>query len=154
MKIFGKEGGQIMRKSIRRKALSRAAIFATSMAIAFAVSANADPDSQPAAKQYPPGTRSLAVSGSGSDTCAAWTQSREGTSEEAKQDAQKRTEWVLGFLTAINMFNTPSGSLHGGIDSRDGALSWIDARCKVTPTNPLFAAVAELVFDLRNHPRP
>lgn len=68
--------------------------------------------------------------------------------------SQRRIEWVLGFLTAINMFNTASGSLHGGIDNRVGTLSWVDAHCKANPKDPLFAAVANFVLDLKNHPRP
>jgi hypothetical protein len=139
-------------KITNRKALACAAIF--SIVIGFPLGTYADPEPQSAPKSYPPETRSLAVSGAGTESCASWTQAREGTSDESKRDSQRRIEWVLGFLTAVNMFTERSGSLHGGIDDREGTFSWIDTRCRAKPNDPLFAAVAELVFDLRNHPRP
>ena len=137
-----------MRKIVNRKALAGVVIFVISTVTAFA-----DPDPQQSQKPLPPGTRSLDVSGAGTEPCADWTEARGGTSEEANRDSQRRIEWVLGFLTAVNMFTERSGSLHGGIDDREGALSWIDNHCLTNPKDPLFAAVADLVFDLKSRNR-
>jgi hypothetical protein len=102
---------------------------------------------------YAQTAHSLSVSGTGRESCATWTNAREGTSEEAKLDAQKRIEWVTGFFTAVNLFTQPSGNLHGSIDDQDGMLGWIDVHCRANPNEPLFAAAAGLVLDIKNHPR-
>jgi hypothetical protein len=99
------------------------------------------------------GLRSAAIGGAGTDACSAWTADRDATSESARQASQRRIEWVSGFFSAVNLFTERSGSLHGSIDDRDGMLAWIDDYCRKNPKDPLFAVSANLVFELRNHPR-
>ncbi|HJW40697.1 MAG TPA: hypothetical protein VJ476_05625 [Rhizomicrobium sp.] len=118
-------------------------IFAALIAVACPLNANADDT-----------THSVAIGGAGSDKCASWTEDRGASSGPAKQASERRTEWISGFFSAVNFFAEPNGSLHGGIDDRDGMLGWIDNYCREHPSDPLFVAAADLVFDLRNHPRP
>jgi len=100
-----------------------------------------------------PPTHRVAVGGSGQDSCSAWTQGRSATTDEARYASQSRIDWISGFFTAVNFFAEPSGSLHGGIDDRDGMIAWIDNYCRANPADPLFVAATDLVFDLRNNPR-
>jgi hypothetical protein len=100
-----------------------------------------------------PSIHKVAVGGSGRDPCSAWTQDRSATTDPERQASQSRIDWVLGFFSAVNLFAESSGSLHGGIDDRDGMILWIDNYCRAHPTAPLFVAAGDLVFDLRNHPR-
>jgi hypothetical protein len=99
------------------------------------------------------GDHVAAIGGAGNDTCAAWVQDRSAGSESARQASQRRLEWVSGFFSAINVFDEPSGSLHGGIDDRDGMVGWIDNYCRAHPNDPVWLAAADLVLDLRNKKR-
>jgi hypothetical protein len=98
-------------------------------------------------------THSVSVGGAGTDLCSLWAKDRAADSEQSKKDTERRIEWISGFFSAVNFFTSSSGNLHGGIDDRDGMLSWIDKHCQANPNDPLFAASIDLVFDLRNHPR-
>jgi hypothetical protein len=114
---------------------------ALSVALAAAASANAQ------------STHSVAVAGVGRDACATWLTDRGATSGEVQATTKQRIEWLSGFLSGVNLFADRSGDLKGGADNIDGALEWIDTYCRAHPSDPLFAAAAGLVFDLRNHPR-
>lgn len=93
--------------------------------------------------------QSVAIGGTGRDPCSAWTQDRAGTTDAARESSLRRIEWVSGYFSAVNFFTTTSGSLHGGIDDRDGMIGWIDNYCRDHPAEPLFAAATDLVFQLR-----
>lgn len=97
--------------------------------------------------------RSVAISGAGLDACSAWLTDRGSSSAFAKAASQARIEWITGFLSGENLFAESSGHLKGGIDDPDGVNKWIDNYCRAHPTDPLWVAVADLVFDLRNHSR-
>jgi hypothetical protein len=96
---------------------------------------------------------SVAIGGSGREPCSSWTKDRSGDSEQAKKGAEIRLEWILGFFSAVNLFDDPSGDLHGGIDDREGLIAGIDNQCRSHPDDPLFAAAANLVLELKNHPK-
>lgn len=98
-------------------------------------------------------TRAVNIGGTGRDPCAVWSEDRNATAEPARQASERQIEWVTGFLSAVNLFNDPSGNLKGGIDDRDGMLVWIDNYCSTHPREPLWAVAADFVLDLRNHPR-
>jgi hypothetical protein len=98
-------------------------------------------------------TRMAAIGGAGRETCAAWTEDRGAASESARLANERRIEWISGFFSAVNVFADSSGSLHGGIDDRDGMLAWIDNFCREHPNDPLWGAAANLVLDLRNRSR-
>lgn len=102
---------------------------------------------------YAQSIHAVSIGGAGRDPCSAWTQDRSATTDAGRQASQARIEWVSGFFSAVNLFTQPSGSLHGGIDDRDGMISWLDSYCRDHPGAPLFAASADLFFDLKNHPR-
>ena len=120
-------------------------MFAVLLAIAGPVDLHAQP------------THAVAVGGTGREPCAAWTQDRNAEKEPGRQTSEGRIEWISGFFSAVNLFAEPSGNLHGGIDDRDGMLSWIDNYCRAHPGDPLFAAAANLVLQLRRQsasPKP
>jgi hypothetical protein len=102
---------------------------------------------------YAQTTHAVAVGGAGRDSCAIWIKDRGGASEPSVLASQKRIEWISGFFSAVNLFTQPSGNLPGGIDDIDGMLGWIDTHCRSKPDEPLWAAAADLVLDLKNHPR-
>jgi hypothetical protein len=117
-------------------------VLAASIVTAFPVCASDDPS-----------IHKVSIGGSGANPCSAWTQDRSGTTDAARQASQSRIDWISGFFSAVNLFAEQFGSLHGGIDDRDGMIAWIDTYCQEHPTDPLFVAAGDLVFDLRNHPR-
>jgi len=96
--------------------------------------------------------RAVAIGGVGRDACSAWLSDRGSTSTSADASSQARFEWISGFLSGVNVFAESSGHLKGGIDDPDGVNKWIDSYCRVHPGDPLWAAVANLVLYLRNHP--
>jgi len=96
---------------------------------------------------------SVAIGGAGSDACSTWMADRSPAPPLTQAISQSRVQWILGFLSGVNLFGQRSGELKGGVDDPKGALLWIDNYCGAHPTDPLFAAAAALVFDLRNHPR-
>ena len=98
-------------------------------------------------------THSVVIGGTGREPCSSWTKDRSGNSEQAKEGTARRQEWILGFFSAVNLFYDPSGNLHGGIDDQEGMLAAVDNHCRSHPDDPLFAAAADLVLDLKNHPR-
>ena len=98
-------------------------------------------------------THSVVVGGTGSEPCSSWMKDRSGDSEQTKKDAERRLQWVLGFFSAVNLFDDPSGNLHGGIDDREGMLAGIDNHCRSHPDDPLFVAAVDMVLDLKNHPK-
>lgn len=97
--------------------------------------------------------RSVAIGGAGRDACSAWLSDRGSTSTSAKAASKARIEWISGFLSGVNLFAESSGHLKGGVDDPEGVNKWIDNYCRAHPTDPLWAAVGNLVLDLRNHPR-
>lgn len=99
-------------------------------------------------------THKVAIGGAGSDSCAVWTQGRNATTELGKQASEGRIQWLAGFLSAVNFFTEPTGSLHGGIDDHDGMIAAVDTYCQAHPGDPMFAAAATLVFQLKKQAAP
>ena len=76
--------------------------------------------------------------GSGNDSCGTWTkESRQGGSLH-----YGNKQWVLGFVTAAQMFLRRD--LMRGLDN-EGLLGWIDNHCRDNPTQTLTGASLSLV---------
>lgn len=87
--------------------------------------------------------------GIGIESCGTWA------SDQKEGGIGKLTsgEWVMGFVTAYNMFAWQGENVSGTSDNT-GLLAWIDNYCASHPLDNLAHASAALVEELRNRPHP
>ncbi len=95
---------------------------------------------------YDPKDQTMAYTtlGAGAVSCGRWTQ------ERAKKDGTDAilSNWVLGFLTGVNVYGAGSSSnVPKGTDA-DGVMATIDSYCAERPLDTLAAACASLVLEL------
>ena len=82
----------------------------------------------------------------GNDSCASWSEYRKGNR------APQLEGWVLGFVTAYNMFG--SGNRLAGADTNaKGLLAWVDQYCATNPLDTVMTASSKLVIELKNRQR-
>jgi hypothetical protein len=112
----------------------------TSVAVAFVLCGLAG---SPAAGQR---TTSRPVLGQGNVTCRAWTAVRRAD----PADAESRTAWVLGFLTAYSQFREDVKTDVSEGKSTEQLADWIDGYCARHPRETLQQAATALVGDLRD----
>ncbi len=78
--------------------------------------------------------------GQGTNSCGRWLEERKKDSLESAT----LTVWVVGFLTAYNVYVAPSGDVLEGTDV-DGAVAWIDNYCTAHPLETVASASEALV---------
>jgi hypothetical protein len=78
----------------------------------------------------------------GHDSCGDWTSHRKS------RDNQILEGWVLGYVTAANVYGDNDGLLGTGSGST-GMLAWVDQYCAANPLDSIFAASAKLVVELK-----
>ncbi len=84
------------------------------------------------------------VLGPGSASCVTWN----GDRRRNESHSQLNQAWVLGFVTAYNLYRPASqdGSLKP-MDSRS-MMVWIDNYCDANPLKDIFDAAQALIEDL------
>jgi hypothetical protein len=94
--------------------------------------------------------------GSGTKSCAEWAQAEAerrpvnsgGTMlTETGSDIPGQTQWVAGFLTAFNYYQSATPNVAEGNDL-NGVFAWMDAYCAAHPSDPIAKAAIALVAEL------
>jgi hypothetical protein len=75
-------------------------------------------------------------------SCDKWINAPEDTGERAQL-----RQWVLGYLSGINLESRDADFLRGR--DADGLTAWIDSYCQRNPQHPLPQAVYQLILELR-----
>ena len=84
------------------------------------------------------------VLGPGSASCVTWNADR----QRNEAHSQLNQSWVLGFVTAYNLYKPASqDSSPKPMDSR-GMMAWIDNYCDANPLKDIFDAAQALVEDM------
>jgi hypothetical protein len=78
------------------------------------------------------------------DSCGEWTSNR-ALGNRAPQGLEG---WVLGFVTAANIYGSNDGRLGEGSGSK-GMLAWIDQYCACNPLDTVLTASAKLIIELK-----
>ncbi len=89
-------------------------------------------------------TDAAVVLGPGSASCVTWN----GDRQRNESHSQLNQSWVLGFVTAYNLYKPVSqgGSLKP-MDSR-AMMVWIDNYCDANPLKDIFDAAQALIEDM------
>jgi hypothetical protein len=83
------------------------------------------------------------IIGAGGKPCARWTEAR------AKDNGPQYAGWLLGFVSAENVYALRvSTNVAGGIDPGQ-LLAWMDLYCRDRPDTPIYRATIELINELR-----
>ena len=84
------------------------------------------------------------VLGPGSASCVTWN----GDRQRNESHSQLNQSWVLGFVTAYNLYRPASqNSTPRPMDSR-GMMAWIDNYCDANPLKDISDAAQALIDDL------
>lgn len=83
----------------------------------------------------------------GYDSCGDWTSHRKN------RDNQILEGWVLGYVTAANVYGDNDGLLGTGSGST-GMLAWVDQYCAANPLDTVLTASAKLVIELKRRRAP
>ena len=82
--------------------------------------------------------------GFGGQSCEDWTNARKGEETVA---ATSRGSWVLGYITAVNLFGPWSSDVTKSTDTK-GIWTWIDNYCAEHPFDSIAVATESLVSEL------
>ena len=94
--------------------------------------------------------------GSGTQSCAEWTKSEAerrpvnsgGTMlTQTGSDIPAQTQWIAGFLTAFNYYQSATPNVAQGTDM-NGVFEWVDTYCAAHPLDPIAKAAIALVAEL------
>jgi hypothetical protein len=86
--------------------------------------------------------------GIGNSSCIEWTKGR----AQGTFPLVGNTSWVLGFLTAVNMYRPGPMNITEGMDV-DRLMAWIDKYCGEHPFNSLAEATDALADELLRRSR-
>jgi len=81
--------------------------------------------------------------GIGNDTCTQWATARRIETPKVV----KMESWLLGYLTATNVWRANTGDVTAGMES-DQIFKWMDGYCKDHPKKRVGEAARNLVFGL------
>jgi len=95
------------------------------------------------AHALPDARDSYTVVGFGAASCEYWTNEIQGT-EDLEDTA--RGSWVLGYITAVNLFAPWSSDVTQGRDTKH-IWAWIDVYCAEHPFDTIAVAVEALVSE-------
>jgi hypothetical protein len=84
------------------------------------------------------------IIGAGSKPCSRWTEAR-ATASGLPQYAG----WVLGFVSAGNVYALNASAKMPGSEYPEGLLRWMDMCCRDHPEMPIYRAAISLVNGLR-----
>ncbi len=84
------------------------------------------------------------IIGAGSNPCLRWTEART-TAAGLPQYAG----WVLGFVSAGNVYAMNASAKMPGSEYPEGLLLWMDMYCRDHPETPIYRAAIPLVNQLR-----
>ena len=93
--------------------------------------------------------------GVGTKSCAEWTNaeaerlrvSSGGTMyTQTGSDIPAQTQWVAGFLTAFNYYQSATPNVAEGTDM-NGLFTWMDTYCDAHPNDPIAKAAIALVAE-------
>jgi hypothetical protein len=87
------------------------------------------------------------VLGVGTDSCGSWTTERQTVATAPSSKAFSQSQWLLGYLTAINADVWPDHRLTDVTDS-DGIFAWVDNYCAAHPLDDIATASSALVLEL------
>jgi hypothetical protein len=94
--------------------------------------------------------------GSGTKSCADWTNAQAerrpissgGTMlTQTGSDIPGQTQWIAGFLTAFNYYQSATPNVAEGTDM-NGVFAWMDTYCAAHPLDPIANAAIALVAEL------
>jgi hypothetical protein len=94
--------------------------------------------------------------GSGTKSCGEWTKaeaerrpvSSGGTMlTQTGSDIPGQTQWIAGFLTAFNYYQSATPNVAEGTDM-NGVFAWMDTYCAAHPLDPIAKAAIALVAEL------
>jgi len=81
--------------------------------------------------------------GTGANSCGTWT------SETRTNVGIENKSWVLGFLTAYNLYGlSVSDNIAAGVNSA-GLFAWIDNYCATHPLDDITTALEGLIAELK-----
>lgn len=83
------------------------------------------------------------VIGHGAEPCRHWVAERKKVSDRA----QELESWIMGFVTATNVWRPDTGDVTGGLDG-PALFEWTDNYCKAHPNERLAEAARNLIFGL------
>jgi hypothetical protein len=58
-----------------------------------------------------------------------------------------QTQWVIGYISAFNVYRSPTGNLTAGTDT-NGIYAWIDNYCAARPLDTIVKATDALIDEL------
>jgi hypothetical protein len=93
--------------------------------------------------------------GWGPESCGAWTNveaqrpqvKSNGMMFGGGSEVAAQTQWVLGFVSAFNLYQGPTPDLLHNVDA-DSVFAWIDNYCASHPLNRISTATIALILDL------
>jgi hypothetical protein len=83
------------------------------------------------------------IAGWGPQSCAAWTKIQAGE----PRDVDAPRQWVLGFVSAFNAYESPTGDVTKTADT-NGLFAWIDNYCAAHPLDKISTATMALISEL------
>jgi hypothetical protein len=99
----------------------------------------------PANTQALPNDRDVYITiGLGTASCEYWTNARK---KEEALGTTPRGSWVLGYITAVNLFGPWSSDITQSTDTK-GIWAWIDNYCAEHPFDSIAVAAESLVSKL------
>ena len=90
----------------------------------------------------------------GNKTCVEWTQIQAGGTmlTEMGSDITAQTQWITGFLTAYNYFQSATPNVAEGTDI-NGVFARIDTYCATHPLDPIARAAIAVIDELSRRGR-
>lgn len=90
-----------------------------------------------------PRVEATVILGSGAASCGTWT----GDRQRNEARSQLNQAWVLGYVTAYNLYKPDQQGMVKPMDSR-AMMLWIDNYCDANPTQDISDAAKALIEEL------
>ena len=92
------------------------------------------------------------VHGRGNNSCGKWTaqqahRPKDGEYTTANVEGLLQLEWVVGFISAFNKYQSATGDVTRNVDT-DGITAWIDNYCAAHPLDAIVTAAMALISEL------
>ena len=87
--------------------------------------------------------RATVIMGPGGASCGTWASDR----QRDQSRSQLNQAWVLGYVTAYNLYKPPQEGMAKPVDSR-GIMLWIDNYCDANPQKDISDAARALIESL------
>ena len=90
------------------------------------------------------------ILGAGADPCSSWTSARASVVRlHPLSSAFGESQWVLGYISAVNALRWPSGDIARDTDTdSEGMFAWIDGYCTANPSISIARATIALTAEM------